>query len=68
MLKTLLSQVKQYKKASVLTPTFMLLEVVVEMTIPRLMARIVDDGITAGNMQAILYNGIAMVLLAGVGL
>ena len=68
MLKTLLSQVKQYKKASILTPLFMLLEVVVEMTIPRLMARIVDDGITAGNMQAILYNGIAMVLLAGVGL
>ncbi len=68
MLKTLLSQVKQYKKASLLTPAFMLLEVVVEMTIPRLMARIVDDGITAGSMRAIIINGIGMVLLAGIGL
>ena len=68
MLKTLLSQVKQYKKASLLTPAFMVLEVVVEMTIPRLMARIVDDGITAGSMRAIIINGIGMVLLAGIGL
>ncbi|MBQ9065591.1 MAG: ABC transporter ATP-binding protein [Blautia sp.] len=68
MLKTLLSQVKQYKKAAILTPLFMLLEVVVEMTIPRLMARIVDDGITAGSMQAIIVNGIGMVILAGIGL
>ena len=57
MIKTLLSQVKQYKKASILTPLFMLLEVVVEMSIPRLMAVIVDEGITAGNMNAIVVNG-----------
>ena len=31
MIKTLLSQVKQYKKASILTPLFMLLEVVVDL-------------------------------------
>ncbi len=68
MIKTLLSQVKQYKKASILTPLFMLLEVVVEMSIPRLMAVIVDEGITAGNMNAIVVNGFLMVLLAGVGL
>jgi len=68
MLKTLLSQVKQYKKAALLTPLFMLLEVVVEMSIPRLMARMMDDGITAGSMRAIIINGIGMILLAGIGL
>ena len=68
MLTILLSQVKQYKKASILTPSFMLLEVVVEMMIPRLMARIVDVGIDQGNLQAILINGLGMVALAGVGL
>ena len=68
MIKTLLKEVKQYKKASILTPSFMLLEVIAEMTIPRLMARIVDDGITAGNMRAIAINGFFMVLVAGVGL
>ena len=68
MLTILLSQVKQYKKASILTPAFMLLEVVVEMLIPRLMARIVDVGIGEGSMRAILIYGFGMVALAGVGL
>ncbi len=68
MIKTLLAEVKQYKKASFLTPAFMLLEVIVEMLIPRLMARIVDDGIGKGSMQAILINGAAMLALALGGL
>ena len=68
MLKTLLSHVKQYKTASILTPTFMLLEVIVEMLIPRLMARIVDDGIGKGDLSAIILNGIFMLALAGAGL
>lgn len=68
MIKTLLSHVKQYKKASILTPTFMLMEVVVEMMIPRLMARIVDDGIGKGDLGAILINGLLMLALAGAGL
>ena len=68
MVKTLLSQVKEYKKVSILTPAVILVEVLVEMMIPRLMARIVDDGIGAENMEAIIVNGIGMVLLAAVGL
>ena len=42
MLKTLLSQVKQYKLASILTPLCMIGEVICEMIIPVLMAGIVD--------------------------
>ena len=38
MLKTLLAEVKQYKKASILTPAFMVGEVVMEILIPMLMA------------------------------
>ena len=68
MIKTLLSEVKQYKKAAILTPAFMLLEVVVEMLIPRLMARIVDVGVGEKNMQAILLYGLGMLLLAVVAL
>ncbi len=68
MLKTLLSQVKEYKKASILTPAFMLLEVVVEMMIPRLMARIVDVGIGQSDMSAIIVNGLGMLALALIGL
>ena len=45
MLKTLAAQVKEFKKASILTPCFMILEVIMEMIIPFLMASIIDDGV-----------------------
>ena len=46
--KTLMGQVKQYKKDSILTPLFMILEVAMEMVIPLLMASIIDKGVEAG--------------------
>ena len=45
MLKTLLAQVKQYKKSSLLTPLFAALEVVMEVLIPFITAMIIDQGI-----------------------
>lgn len=68
MIKTLLSEVKEYKTASFLTPLFMLLEVAMEMVIPLLLATLIDDGINAGNMPTILKVGLLMVVAAGVGL
>ena len=68
MLKKLLSQVKEYKTAAILTPTFMLLEVIMEMVIPLLMASIIDDGVNAGNMTHIFKVGGLMVVAAGLGL
>ena len=41
MLKTLGAQVKEYKKASIATPVFMILEVIMEMIIPLMMASII---------------------------
>lgn len=49
MIKTLAAQIKEFKKASVLTPVFMILEVVFEMLIPLMMASIIDDGVEAGR-------------------
>ena len=43
MLKTLGAQVKEFKKASIATPIFMILEVIMEMIIPLMMASIIDD-------------------------
>ncbi len=68
MVKTLLAQVKEYKKASLITPVFMVIEVICEMVIPLLMASIVDDGIDAGNMNHITLVGIIMILVAAVSL
>lgn len=64
MLKTLLAQVKQYKRDSLLTPMFMVLEVIMELSIPVVTASIIDDGIEAGNMQHIYVYGALMLVMA----
>lgn len=68
MLKTLLKQVKEYKAASIATPLFMLLEVLMETLIPFLMASIIDDGVNAGNMTHIYKVGALMIGTAVIGL
>lgn len=68
MIKTLAGYVKEYKKASILTPIFMVLEVVAETLIPLLMASIINEGIEAGNLQHVYTTGIWMVLVAVFGL
>ena len=61
MIKTLLSQVKQYKKASLLAPLFTALEVLMEVLIPFVTASIIDKGIEAGNItQVYIYGGISV--------
>lgn len=68
MIKTLAAHIKQYKTASILTPLFMIVEVILEMMIPLLMASIIDDGVEKGDMHHIYMVGICMVLLAALGL
>ena len=63
MIRTLLAQVKQYKRPAILTPIFAALEVVMEILIPFVTAMIIDKGIEAGDMdQVYLYGGIMIVL------
>lgn len=64
MLKTLGSQVKEYKTASFLTPVFMLLEVAMETIIPLLMASIINKGVNTGNTRHIYIMGAWMVVAA----
>ncbi|MDO4454341.1 MAG: ABC transporter ATP-binding protein [Eubacteriales bacterium] len=68
MLKTLAAQVKEFKRASVLTPCFMILEVIMEMIIPFLMASIIDDGVEKGEITHIYTVGACMVVVAAIGL
>ena len=68
MIKTLLAQVKEFKKASFLTPVFMILEVVVETLIPLVMADMIDNGVEAGNISYLYQRGAIMALLAAAGL
>lgn len=68
MLKTLGAQIKEYKKASVMTPVFMLGEVIMEMIIPLMMASIIDKGVNVGNMKHIYLMGGGMLIAAVLGL
>ena len=53
MVKTLLKELKEFKLPSILTPLCMIGEVIAEMIIPILMAKIVDDGINGQDMGLI---------------
>ncbi len=68
MIRILLREVKEYKTASVATPLFMILEVLMEMMIPYLMASIIDDGVNAGDIGHIYKVGGVMVAAASIGL
>ena len=64
MIKKLAGQIKQYKKETILTPVFASLEVVMETLMPIVMAKIIDNGIEAGNMSYVYKCGGVMVLMA----
>ncbi len=68
MIKTILGQVKEFKKDSLITPACMILEVIMEMLIPLLMAAIIDNGVEKGDMNYIYKTGAVMMILAVLGL
>lgn len=64
MLKTLAAQIKEFKRDSILTPVFMILEVLMETLIPFLMASIIDNGVNKGDIHHIYVVGAGMVVAA----
>lgn len=68
MLKTLLAQVKEYKRAAILTPLLVVIEVILEVTIPFLMSLIIDRGINNNDMNVVIKIGIMMLVASFVSL
>ena len=71
MIKTLASHIRGYIKASIATPVFMILEVVMEMLIPLLMSSMIDNGIKHSggpDLGHIVLTGGLMLLCALVAL
>ena len=68
MIKTLLAQVKEYKTPSLLAPLCAALEVFFDMSIPFVIAKLIDQGIQAGNLAVAMKYGLLMLLLAVCGL
>ena len=64
MVKQLLKSVREFKKDALLTPLFVVLEVVMEVLIPFVMAELIDKGIDAQNMSAIGKYGFILVACA----
>ena len=64
MIKTLLAQVKEYKTPSLLAPLCAALEVFFDMSIPFVIAKLIDQGIQAGNLAVAMKYGLFMLLLA----
>ena len=64
MLKTLLAEVKQYKRDFIIAPIFTVLEVFMEVLLPFIMALLIDEGISAGNMGKVVTWSIVMIVVA----
>jgi len=57
MIKKLAACVREYKKNSILAPIFITFEVLMEVVIPLIMAKLIDNGVDAGNLSYILKTG-----------
>ncbi len=68
MIRKLAGSVRQYKKDTLLAPAFVTMEAVMEVVIPLLMATLIDKGIEAGDMGAILKTGVALAVATLVSL
>ncbi len=64
MIKKLMKSIREYKTATILTPVFVALEVVLEVAIPLIMANLIDDGIYGGDMNVVYKIGLELILCA----
>lgn len=64
MIKRLAKCVREYKKPAILTPAFVVGEVIMEVLIPLLMADLIDNGINSGNMDFVLKMGVGLLICA----
>jgi len=68
MLKTLAARIGVYRKEAILTPILTMLEAAMEMLMPVMMAKIIDEGIDAGNIQNVYRYGGMMIVMAALAL
>lgn len=64
MLKKITQSIREYKKATILTSICMMLEVFMEITIPFLLAKLIDEGITQSNSDVVIKIGIELLIVA----
>lgn len=67
-MKKLLRYLHDYKKECVLAPLFKMLEAVFELTVPLVVARMIDRGIASGSFEHIVSSFVILILLGIIGL
>ncbi|MFS9036552.1 ABC transporter ATP-binding protein [Streptococcus australis] len=64
MLQSLIAEIKEYKKPSILASLYMVFEVMFEISIPFIMATLLDKGVQKGDMTTVLTYGLLMLVFA----
>ena len=60
MIKKLMSYIGEYKRDTLLSPISVTFEVILEVLLPMLMAKVIDNGVEAGNMNYVVKMGLLM--------
>ena len=68
MFKTLVNQIGDYKRDTILTPVLVILEVIMEVIIPMMMAAVIDYGLKGQDLKTVCLIGIGMIVMAGLAL
>ena len=68
MIKKLARSIREYKKESILSAFWIIMEVIMEVFIPLIMAYLIDNGITKGDKNVIIMTGLLLLLVAVISL
>ena len=64
MLKTLAKSIREYKKPALLTPVFVIIEVILDCIIPFIIAELVNVIKDGGDLNDILKSGAVLAVMA----
>lgn len=69
MIRKLIRSVREYKKVSIVTPVFVILEALMEILIPMLMAQMIDVGIAGKDSNTLYTLGVCLIfcVILGIG-
>lgn len=68
MIKRLSKCIREYKLPSVLAPIFIALEVILEVFIPKIMGKLIDNGIDKSDTTYVIKMGVVLVILCSLSL
>jgi ATP-binding cassette subfamily B multidrug efflux pump len=63
MIKTLMKSIREYKRASILTPLYITLEIILECLLPLVMANLIDN-MTGSSLTPIIRYGVVLIIMA----